>query len=208
MGIKDMGKAIVTTGAGLVSPLHGMGAVLLTETMDYFYQSYIGVKRDKAQKFYDEFQKWLNNELVNIDREFLETPYFTEILEIILVKAASSSNEWKIKKFREILENEIKGSKINDHSRTYLDILEKLTEKEFEILKFCFENQEFEEEGASINKDKICKELELDDSEYLLNITHLEGKALIIERTYGRTTYNVVTVSLLGENFIKFIKGE
>lgn len=208
MGIKDTSKTLVTTGAGLINPLYGVGAVILTETMDIFYQGYMGIKKEKAQIFYEEFQKWLNNELVNIDREFLETPYFTEILEIILVKAASSSNEWKIKKFREILENRIKGSKINDHSRTYLDILEKLTEKEFEILKFCFENQEFEEEGASINKDKISKNLDLDEEEYLLNMTHLEGKSLIIERTWGRTTYNIITVSLLGENFIKFIKGE
>lgn len=208
MGIKDTGKTLVTTGAGLINPLYGVGAVILTETMDIFYQGYMDIKKEKAQIFYEEFQKWLNNELANIDREFLETPYFTEILEIILVKAASSSNEWKIKKFREILENRIKGNKVNDYSRTYLDILEKLTEKEFEILRFCFENQEFKENGFFINKDKISKNLDLDEEEYLLNMTHLEGKSLIIERTWGRTTYNIITVSLLGENFIKFIKGE
>lgn len=208
MGIKDTSKTLVTTGAGLINPLYGVGAVILTETMDIFYQGYMGIKKEKAQIFYEEFQKWLNNELANIDREFLETPYFTEILEIILIKAASSSNEWKIKKFREILENRVKGNKVNDYSRTYLDILEKLTEKEFEILKFCFENQEFKETGFFINKDKISKNLDLDEEEYLLNMTHLEGKSLIIERTWGRTTYNMITVSLLGENFIKFVKGE
>ncbi|MGL5149101.1 MAG: hypothetical protein ACRC7N_00815 [Clostridium sp.] len=104
MGIKDMRKAIITTGAGLVGPLHGMGVVLLTETMDLFYQNYIGIKRDKAQKVYAEFQKWLTSNLKDIDEKFLEEPYFSEMLEIIITKASSSSSERKIKIFQEILQ--------------------------------------------------------------------------------------------------------
>lgn len=208
MGVKDFTKTMVTTGAGMINPSYGLATVLLAEGMDLFYQSYMNVKKDKAQKFYDEFQKWLNLNLDEINQEFLEEPYFAEILELILVKASSTSKEWKVQKFKEILENRVKANKTNDYSKSYLDILDKLTENEFEILSYCVQTQKLGENNSTIEKENICKELNLTNEEYLLNVTHLEGKALIIERTWGRTSYNIISVSILGENFIKFVIGE
>lgn len=204
MGIKDMGKAIITTGAGLVGPLHGMGAVLLTETMDFFYQSYIGIKRDKAQKFYDEFQKWLISNLKDIDEKFLEEPYFAEILEIIITKASSSSSERKIKIFQKILQERVMAKKSNDMSRTYLDIVEKITEEQLELLKITYDFN-VKDSIRYMEKEEILSKVSFAEK-FSLYATDLISKGILQQNSLGGEP-KALRITSLGVGLIDFISG-
>lgn len=196
-------KNTVVMGASVYSPITGIVAIVATETLDGFIKNYTGIKVQKVQKFWEEFQDWLNEELKGIDTEFLNKPYFHEILEIILLKASSSSNEIKIAKFQEILRNRVKAAKSNDFSRTYLDIVEKITEEQFDLLYYIFKNQP---SGTYLDCELICKALKMEKGKFNLNAHDLISKGLIVQNNLGGNPSAVHTTAL-GDEFLKFIDG-
>lgn len=93
------------------------------------------IKHKKIKSFYDEFQSFLSDNLNQIDEEFLNSEYFHEILELILIKISSNSSKRKIIIFKEILINQLRARKKYDYSKIYLDISDILEEPEIELIK-------------------------------------------------------------------------
>lgn len=204
MGKKDFFKTTLSTTAGIINPFTGLATVILTEGIDYFYEKYRKIKIEKVLKFYSEFQNWLNLNLKDIDKEFLNEPYFEEILEIILTKISSSSSERKIKIFQQILQERVKAKKSNDMSRTYLDIIEKITEEELELLKtiykLCIESKTY------IEKDDILSKINLNDK-FNLYTRDLISKGILIQNNLGGEA-KAVYITDLGIKLIEFITGK
>lgn len=131
------------------------------------------VKQERLNKFIEflieEYERKENdkgNALIN--PEYLKSENFTDSFEEIIKRVIKTSSEEKIKRFRDILVNQIETTSSPDFNETFLDLALNLHEKQIEILnshyqikhiaaereletKLRFETHDFEKE---VNKHK------------------------------------------------------
>lgn len=76
----------------------------------------------------------LDNEL-NIDERILTTEAFSDIMENVLIKVSKTRSESKIVLFKQVLIDHIVSDTTPDTTEMYLEIIDRITEKQLLILK-------------------------------------------------------------------------
>lgn len=162
----------------------------------------------RIEKFIDETKQKLDNiDESKIDKEFIRTEEFEEVLRDIINKVKQSFDVEKIK----LLSNAFKNSILVSHAKdpltfTYIEILHVLSITHIVILRFFYDNSSKNINEQTIIANAIQEEgISKDESELIiddllrLQLLHKQGIG-----TYGAGGgWN--EISRLGRSFIQFI---
>lgn len=218
-----IGLPLVNASLGLINPPLAFAGT----SLEIYLSSRTKKKLIKIEKFYDELQTWLSSNLGNIDKAFLETEYFEEILELIILKILSNSSELRIKMYKDILINQIKGSRSYEYSRLYLEMINTLNPPEIELIKRLLIFVDFSkdlQESPFLEPDTVKDRIEEGREEFYnaldLNKVYNNFKKDFTDYKIDFHFQNLVSTGILtnfggayyfterGNMFIKFILGK
>ena len=130
--MKENTKSILTTTfKGLLQAIPYAGGAL----NEYFFEHRSRIKQERINKFTENLIELLERvKEKNVDLNYIQSIEFCDIFESILEKVSKVSDKEKVIKFNLITINQLKNPQKREYIETFLDLIPKVTEKQFEIL--------------------------------------------------------------------------
>lgn len=126
--LKEVG---LTTIKALIQTIPVIGSAL----NEIVFEHRSRIKQNRVSSFIKILSEFLEkNQDLEIDIEKLNSEEFSDVLESTLKRVCNAGSERKLKRFRNIIINQLKTKNINDFSETFLDLTSNLNEKQIEIL--------------------------------------------------------------------------
>lgn len=93
------------------------------------------IKQERLNKFLQNLKDYFEtvNE-VSINDSYINSEEFGDIFESVLEKVSKTSSEEKLKRFKQILIKQIEIPEKTEYFESFLDVISKITDKQFEIL--------------------------------------------------------------------------
>lgn len=93
------------------------------------------IKQDRLNKFLQNLKDYFDTvSEAPINEAYVNSEEFGDIFESIIEKVATTQNEEKLKRFKQILLKQIEIPEKREYIESFLDIISKITDKQFEIL--------------------------------------------------------------------------
>ncbi len=93
------------------------------------------IKQERLNKFVQNLKDYfdtVNNS--SIDQSYINSEEFGDVFESIIEKVTRTQSEEKLKRFKQILIKQISTPEKREYIESFLDIISKITDKQFEIL--------------------------------------------------------------------------
>lgn len=157
------------------------------------------IKQDRINKFVQNLKDYLetiNGELIN--GEYINSEEFGDIFESILEKVSRTNSEEKLKRFKQILIKQIEIPEKREYFESFLDVISKITDKQFEILLTQYRyHPEYKKIREEINRnEELLKNSEhneyADYDKHSEKLGFLNNKRMEIEKKFMRfENYNI-----------------
>ncbi|MFP3599341.1 hypothetical protein [Chryseobacterium sp. SIMBA_029] len=93
------------------------------------------IKQERLNKFVQNLKDYLETvSESSINESYINSEEFGDIFESIIEKVGRTQNEEKLKRFRQILIKQISVPEKREYIESFLDVVSKITDKQFEIL--------------------------------------------------------------------------
>ena len=93
------------------------------------------LKQQRINEFVIGLSEYLQNiRETDVSLAYVESDEFGDMFEGVLKRVALTSSEAKIKRFKSILANQVKGNTQSDYTETFLDLTTYLSDKQIDIL--------------------------------------------------------------------------
>ncbi|MDR6158869.1 hypothetical protein QF023_002385 [Chryseobacterium sp. SLBN-27] len=93
------------------------------------------IKQDRLNKFLQNLKDYFDSvREVSINESYINSEEFGDIFESIIEKVTATQSEEKVKRFKQILLKQIEIPEKREYIESFLDIVSKITDKQFEIL--------------------------------------------------------------------------
>lgn len=187
------------------------------------------IRQRRINEFVELFKQGIEEYNPTINYEHLNSEEFIDILASIVQRVMKTSSNEKLNRYKKILLNEMSASYKSDFKETFLDIIERINEKQIQILleyKKFIENDEtieggtlphgmlVQKDGPNFKEEKLAKHKSgsyfgINDAEYLFYVQDLISKGLLLDDGMGRvstSSYQILKITQFGLEFLRFIE--
>ncbi|KQS93665.1 hypothetical protein [Chryseobacterium sp. Leaf394] len=167
-----------------------------TPLNEFLFEHRGRIKQDRINNFVQNLKDYLEtiNENV-INSEYINSEEFGDIFETILEKISRTESDEKLKRFKQILVRQIEVPERREYIESFLDIISKITDKQFEILilhdKHIEDYQKIVERSREIDNSEFSNS-RFADHVYSHERKELDDKKEDLEKKFlGEGNYNI-----------------
>jgi hypothetical protein len=224
MGRDDALESLAKSAFGLV-PF--VGAALNEAVFDFRSR----VKQRRLEGFVADLAKEVGRIGDSaIDRKYIETEEFSDLLEAVLVRATRTRSDERRARLRDVLVSQLCDPRPSDYEERFLDILLSLDETSILILenhrkhggietREDYERRVLGAKTPSAQKDGIyplapfrtAPHYGIDQDRYEFLVQDLVSHALLADHGMGRmgmSSFELLKVTVLGMEFLRFVKSD
>lgn len=218
MILRELGISATKSAIGAI-PF--VGALLNEVVFDFRGR----IKQERCNNFINELTIYMAdvNE-TDIDFSFIKSDEFGDIFESIIRRVVFNRSDEKMHRFKKILVKQMTAPSHSDYTETFLDLVERLNEKQIEILnayKAAEDSTESPEEHNTEHKERALFDKSLlaphtkndyykiGEEPYKFYVQDLASKALLIDtgmNIIGAKPFELLEVTSFGKAFLKFIE--
>lgn len=179
------------------------------------------IKQERCNRFIYELTQYMAsiNER-DIDIEFLKSEDFSDLFESIMRRVIPNRSEEKMHRFKKILVKQMIAPSYSDYTETFLDLVQRLNEKQIEILGAykavqCIDLSKANDyENKHTDKSKMASHRKnnyynIDEETYKFYVHDLVSKALLIDdgmNRLGTRPMEILEITSFGLAFLRFIE--
>ena len=185
---KDNHILLQSTFSGIIQAVPYIGGIL----NEFLFTYRSRIKQERLNNFVEGLIQLLQNiEEKEIDLDYAKTFEFADTFESVLERVTRTSEKEKVEKFHRIIINQLRSPQQREYIETYIDLILKVTEKQFEILwshyqydnLYFFNTDEITRlEGDFV--DILDRELKSENNPNLLTINNLKDEVEILRKKY------------------------
>lgn len=176
----------------ILKSLFGAVPYVGTALNEVLFERRSRLKQERLNNFIIEFSKFLGKySPTDISHDFINSDAFSDIFESILRRVTNTNSNTKIDRFKRVLAQQIINYEPFEYTETFLDLIERLNEKQIMILighcNFNYDLNDIEESLIALKESKEKDTMRLkQETEW-----HKKGKA----NDYLKVSKNIEVIS-------------
>lgn len=212
----------VSVAKSIISNIPFVGGILNESFFDFNGR----VKQNRINYFIEELSKYMSSNLKegDIDIKYIKSEQFNDLFDSILKKISLNHSNDRVKRFRDILVNQMIAPYESDFSETFLELVSKINEKQIEILNVYRKVRIGEipnddnlmdrnildaNHVTTLSSFRDAEYHKLDKNMYMFYVQDLVSKSLLLDDSVNRLVskpYEILEITSFGLEFLMFIE--
>ncbi len=179
------------------------------------------LKFNRASRFVEEFMDFMTKSQTNFDRDYINSEDFSDFFEDLIISVSKTNSDLKIKRYKNILLNQLIVRKDYDTSVRYLNLANNLEENQIVILQH-WSLHEFitptlnigltKEQTINLNSSRKLLGQKIEHSELEFLVIDLRSKGLLKRKdgamgaTRPISIFDHHSITEIGKEFVDYLR--
>lgn len=202
-------------GVSIIKGALGAVPVVGQALLEVLFDCRSRIKQERINNYFQDIANELRSQSdLKIDLEYLKTEEFSDLVEDILLRVACNRSQAKREHLKRVLLKAMQGHRAPDMAKTYLNILDEITDEELVLLAQFYKAHRGQPSlfngparlGHFQKSD--FDELGYEYEHFLLMVQSLVYKGLLNDETMGRydsDSQKTIRITVLGVSFYEYL---